>query len=252
VIVVAGAVELTGYEVKTGTRQWWVNNLTVFPTAPPFVVGDSVYTVEPAEQGWPPFGQILTLFDKDEDGKINIADAEEDNIWARSLIGIDKNVGNGDNIVTREEYAKASSDVIGGGLSRIRVNGKGDVSEHNIVWRNVKGMPQLAGALLYQRVLYVVRDAIIMTFDPETGEMLRRERIRNALGEYYASPVAGDGKIYMVSLEGKVTVLRAGKDWQILSMGDLGEQVIATPAIADGHVFIRTDRTLYCFGTIKP
>jgi outer membrane protein assembly factor BamB len=109
-------------------------------------------------------------------------------------------------------------------------------------------MPSLTGALLYQNVLYVVRNAIVTTFDPENGQLLRRERIRTALGDYYASPVAGDGKIYLANLEGKITVLKAGTDWQILSSGDLGEQVIATPAIADGRIYIRTEATLYCFG----
>jgi outer membrane protein assembly factor BamB len=248
-VVVAGAVELTGYEAATGKRLWWVNGLTIFPTAPPFVVGDSVYTVEPADQGWPPFGEVLAELDHDKDGNVAVAEAADDTVWARSLIGIDKNIGNGDDIVTREEYAKASSGVIGGGLTRTRVDGEGDVSASHVAWRHTRGMPSLAGALLYKNVIYVVRNAIVTTFDPESGELLRRERIRTALGDYYASPVAGDGKIYLVSLEGKVTVLKAGTDWQILSSGDLGEQVIATPAIADGRVYIRTEATLYCFGT---
>jgi outer membrane protein assembly factor BamB len=97
-------------------------------------------------------------------------------------------------------------------------------------------------------VLYVVRNAIVSTFDPTTGELLRRERIRSAIGDYYASPVAGDGKIYLASLDGKLSVLRAGRDWEVLSTSDLGEQIIATPAIADARVFVRTDRSLYCFG----
>jgi outer membrane protein assembly factor BamB len=247
-IVAAGAVELTGYEAATGKRLWWAHGLMVFPTAPPFVVGDSVYTVEPADQGWPPFGEVLELFDSDKDGKVALADAADDTVWARSLIGIDRNIGNGDNIVTREEYAKASSDIIGGGLTRTRVDGEGDVSASHVSWRHIRGMPSLTGALLYQNVLYVVRNAIVTTFDPENGQLLRRERIRTALGDYYASPVAGDGKIYLANLEGKITVLKAGTDWQILSSGDLGEQVIATPAIADGRIYIRTEATLYCFG----
>ncbi len=70
-----------------------------------------------------------------------------------------------------------------------------------------------------------------------------------AVGEYYASPVAGDGKIYLASLDGMITVLKAGVDWQVLSTTDLGERVIATPAIADGRVYVRTENKLYCFGT---
>ena len=181
--------------------------MTIFPTAPPFVIGDSVYTVEPADQGWPPFGEVLAELDSDKDGNVAVAEAADDTIWARSLIGIDRNIGNGDDIVTREEYAKASSDVIGGGLARTRVDGEGDISTSHVVWRHTRGMPSLTGALLYQNVLYVVRNAIVTTFDPGSGELLRRDRIRTALGDYYASPVAGDGKIRGLRLQ-LVTVLR--------------------------------------------
>jgi outer membrane protein assembly factor BamB len=97
-------------------------------------------------------------------------------------------------------------------------------------------------------VLYVVRNAIVSTYDPASGKLLGQERVKDALGEYYASPVAGDGKIYLVSLDGKVSVLEAGASWRLLSTGDLGEQVVATPAIAGGRIFIRTEGTLYAFG----
>jgi outer membrane protein assembly factor BamB len=60
--------------------------------------------------------------------------------------------------------------------------------------------------------------------------------------------VAGDSKIYFVSKEGKVSVIRAGAKWQTLSSGDLAEQDIATPAIAGGRIYVRTESTLYCFG----
>ena len=251
-IVVAGAMELTGYEAQTGRRLWWVHDLTRFPTSPPFVVGDAVYTVEPADAGWPPFAETLAQLDKNSDGEIAVAEAGEDLIWARSLIGIDRNIGNDDGIVSREEYARASDDVVGGGLARTRVDGTGDVSATHVVWRHTRGMPSLGGALLYEGVLYVVRNAIVSAFDPETGALLRRERIRAAIGDYYASPVAGDGKIYLASLDGKVTVLRASADWEVLSTADLGEQLIATPAIADGRVYVRTEETLYCFGDPGP
>ncbi len=247
-IVVAGAVELTGYAAETGERLWWVHGVTVFPTAPPFVSGDSVYTVEPVERGWPPFSSVLPKLDKDKDGRLAIAEAASDPIWARSLIGIDRNAGNGDGVVTAEEYELAASGIVGGGLTRTRIGGRGDISSH-VLWRFTKGMPSLAGALLYQDILYVIRSGIVSTFDPATGKLLRQERVKDAAGDYYASPVAGDGKIYLVNLEGRVTVLKAGADWKAISSADLEEQVIATPAISDGHVYIRTEGMLYCFGT---
>jgi outer membrane protein assembly factor BamB len=246
-IVVAGAVELTGYDAATGKRLWWAPGVTGYPTGPPFVAGDSVYTMEPLGVEWPAWSVPLGLFDRDHDGRIAIDDAASDASWKGSLAGIDANVGNRDGFVTREEYEKATGGQ-SGGLVRTRLGGRGDVSKTHVVWRHEKGLPQLTGALLYDGVLYVVRNGIVSTFDPDTGKLLRRERIENAIGDYYASPIAGDGKVYVASLDGKIAVLRAGADWRVLSVSDLGEPIVATPAIADGHVFVRTEAALYCFG----
>ena len=252
-IVVVGAVELTGYDAATGKRLWWVHGLTHHPTGPPFVVGDSLYTVEPGEGGgWPDFDGVVAQFDPDKDGRITIAHASEDLVWTRSFTGMDRHIGNGDGILTREEYAIASNEMMGGGLARVRLGGEGDQSSSAIAWRHTKGMPSLSGALLYQGVLYVVRNAIVSTFDPETGELLRQERVRRAMGDYYASPVAGDGKVYLASRGGKVSVLRAGRDWEVLSVHDLGEPIVASPALADGRVYVRTEGTLHCFGVDPP
>jgi outer membrane protein assembly factor BamB len=247
-VVVAGAEELTGYRAKTGERVWWAHGVTAQPAAPPFVLGDSVYTVESAGESWPSFSVPLGLLDKNQNRKIEAGEYASDPVWGRQLISIDKNLGDGDQDITEEEYQKAEK-VNGGGLVRTRLGGTGDVSQSHIVWRHTKGTETIAGALLYQNILYLIKDGIVSTFEPESGKLLRQERVKNALGSYYASPVAADGKIYLVNLEGKVTVLKAGADWQILSTGDLGEQVSATPAIADSCIYFRTDETLFCFGS---
>jgi outer membrane protein assembly factor BamB len=245
-IVVAGAVELTGYDAATGERRLWAPGVTSYPTGPPFVAGDSVYTMEPLGVEWPAWSVPLGLFDRGHDGRIAIEDAASDPSWKGSLAGIDANVGNRDGFVTKEEYEKATGGQ-SGGLVRTRVGGRGDVGKTHVVWRHEKGLPQLTGALLYKGVLYVVRNGIVSTFDPEAGKRLRQERLEDATGDYYASPIAGDGKVYFASLDGKVTVLRAGADWQVLSTTDLGEPIVATPAIGDGRVFVRTEAALYTF-----
>ena len=61
--------------------------------------------------------------------------------------------------------------------------------------------------------------------------------------------MAGDGKVYIVSQSGVVVVLDAGRDQEILFTGEMDDEVYATPAIAGGHVFIRTRGALYCFGS---
>ncbi|MCI0615604.1 PQQ-binding-like beta-propeller repeat protein, partial [bacterium] len=252
VVIVAGALELTGYDVATGKRVWWARGVSEYPAAPPFVVGDSVYSGEPAGLTWPPYDEPLRLFDKNKDRQIEFGEMSEDQVaWSRSLKGIDRNLGNRDNVVTEEEYKQASWGENSGGLARTKLGGSGNIGQSQVLWRNTKGIPFLTGALLYKDVLYTIDDGILSTFDPADGKRLRQEKLTEASGYYYASPVAGDDKIYLVSLKGKVTVIKPGRDWTILSTGDLGEEVIATPAIADEKIYIRTLNSLYCFANKK-
>ena len=101
----------------------------------------------------------------------------------------------------------------------------------------------------YQNVLYLLKDGGILTsVNPENGEVQRRERLEGAAERYFASPVAGDAKVYAVSEAGKVAVIKAGAQWQLLAMNDLGEACYATPALAEGQILLRTKRTLWAFG----
>jgi outer membrane protein assembly factor BamB len=102
---------------------------------------------------------------------------------------------------------------------------------------------------LYEGVLYVVRNGGILTaLDEETGVVLKAGRVEGALGGYSASPVAADGKLFLASEDGKTAVVRAGKDWSLLAVNDIGESCYATPALSEGEVYLRTDEALYCFG----
>jgi hypothetical protein len=246
-------VELTGYQAKTGERLWWARGVTVGPAVLPLIDGDYVYTTEPPVAGGS-FKPMLAQFDKEKTGKIEIAALAHDTngeIMRRLFTGIDKNNGNGDGIVTEEEWDLAMNPKDPpGGLIRTKLGGKGDVTATNVGWRYTKGVPYVLAPVIYGHVLYSIRGGgILTTIDPETGQQLREERLKDALGDYYAQPVAGDGKLYFISQEGKATVVRAGKDWERISSGDFKEQVIATPAIANSRIYVRTEEMLYCFGT---
>ena len=257
-VVVAGAVELAGYDLATGKRLWWARGVTTAPAHLPLIADEAVFTMEPSGGGAPPFENMAGNLDKNKNGKVELTelagDRTNDKIMYRLFKSIDKNSGNNDGVVTPEEYERAFNPADpGGGLVRTRLSGNGDVTRTNVVWRYTKGLPYLTAPLLYDGVLYVIRDGgILATFDPKDGRVLREERLKDALGEYYAQPVAGDGKIYFVNKEGKISVIRAGSKWELLSSGDLQEQVIATPAIASGHIYLRTEEALYCFGGKKP
>jgi outer membrane protein assembly factor BamB len=102
--------------------------------------------------------------------------------------------------------------------------------------------------LLCDNVLYLVRGGGILTaLDPATGNVLKQTRLVGALDDYFSSPVAADGKIYVVSQSGKVSVLKAGVELEILAVNDLHEECYASPALGPGEIYIRTQSTLYAF-----
>ena len=123
----------------------------------------------------------------------------------------------------------------------------------NVLWHYNRAVPQLPSPLLYRGVLYMVNDGGIMTaLDPRTGTALAQARMRGAVDSYYASPVAADGKVLVLSESGTVVVVKADATLTILAMNELDDVAYATPAIADGRIYIRTRGTLYCFGTGAP
>ena len=97
----------------------------------------------------------------------------------------------------------------------------------------------------------MVRDGIFTSLNPENGAVYKQARLTGALGRYWSSPVAGDGRIFAASEEGKVVVLRASQDWEILAVNNLDEDTFATPAIVDGRIYVRTRVALYCFAKMQ-
>ncbi len=94
----------------------------------------------------------------------------------------------------------------------------------------------------------VKKGGLSSCFDAATGKTYwELKRIGN-LGEYYASPVYGDGRIYVAGDNGTVVVLAAGPKLEVLARNDLGGTCIATPAIADGRLYFRTREKLICIG----
>jgi outer membrane protein assembly factor BamB len=128
----------------------------------------------------------------------------------------------------------------------IKPGGRGDVTASHVVWQAPSGASYVPSILYYNGLLYMTNEVGIVTCaDARTGERVWRHRLG---GVFFASPVAGDGKIYFVSETGETFVLRAGKTPEVLSVNDLGERLIASPAISHGRLFLRSDRTLFSVG----
>jgi len=131
-------------------------------------------------------------------------------------------------------------------LHAIRVDGKGDVTDTHIAWKLEKGAPHTPSALLVGDELYVVSDAgIASCLDAKTGTVHWSERVG---GNYSASPVLADGKIYLQNETGTGVVLKPGKTFEKLAENALGEKTLASYAVTDGALFIRSEKNLYRIG----
>ena len=169
-------------------------------------------------------------------------------------------MGNRDGIVTQEKWEERQRlSMAPSSLLAIRLELDPDhladpPTRSRELWRYEKSfIGVVPSPLFYQGVLYLVKNSGLLTsFDAETGQVAKAGRVAGALGAYSASPVAADGKVYLASEEGKVTVLKASRDWEVIAINDLGEGCYATPALAGGHIYLRTNEALYRFGTVSP
>jgi len=128
----------------------------------------------------------------------------------------------------------------------LETGGSGNVAETHVAWRVATGAPYVSSVLHYQGLMYMSSGAgIVRCVDGKTGERVWQDRVG---GIFTASPIAADGKIYMLSETGEMVVLEAGREFKVLSLNDIGERSVASPAISSGQIFIRTDDHLICVG----
>jgi glucose dehydrogenase len=131
----------------------------------------------------------------------------------------------------------------------IRAGGRGDVTKTHVQWSVATGAPYVSSLVYYDGLVYMANDTGIVTaVDAATGEKVWQERVE---GIFTASPVAGDGKIYLLSETGDAIVLRAGRQSQVLERNALGYRMVASPAVSDGQFFIRTDDYLLAIGKAR-
>lgn len=256
-IIVPGSYQMTSYDMATGALIWRVRGLTYQVKSGPVLDGDRLYF-----NGWAPGGEAserlelpsfeaaLKEYDRDGDGKLSKEEIPKS--WLPGnwdMQDLDK-----DGLLNAKDwlyysFRRTSSN----SAMAIKLGGQGDVTSSHVLWKYDRSLPDVPGVLLYRGVLYLIRNGgILQTLDPETGKLLKQGRLRHALDEYYASPVAGNGKVYLISRAGVISVLKADADWEVTFFADLGEEVFATPAIAGGHIWVRTASALYAFADAKP
>ncbi|HSE35684.1 MAG TPA: PQQ-binding-like beta-propeller repeat protein [Blastocatellia bacterium] len=258
-IIIPESFQLSAYSVENGLRVWWVRGLACemksiashdseylyvngwgFPQNQP---GQQVKTV--------PFAEGLAKYDANHDGHISKSEVTGKEQMDRMLNGAfeafdtdrDDKLNEKDWGIFRAMLASEN------GLLAIKLGGQGDQTTTAIRWRYTKPVPQVPSTLLYKGVLYMVNDGgVLISFDPATGNVIKQGRLQGAIDKYFSSPVAADDKVFLIGQGGAVSVLKAAGDWEILKVNQLDDECFATPAIADGRIYIRTRSALYCFG----
>jgi len=261
-ILTAGQGRYGAHRLADGKRMFTQPGLCPAMIASPVLAGETIFAFGYGGDSESPFAQYLTQLDKNHDGQIspdeyqNVPD-DPAHLITDVMTAAGKVMGNGDGIVTKEKFdawwghAVGPTRLLAVHLECQTRSGQGSSVQPRQLWQYDKNFfGVIPSPLFYEGVLYFIKNGGILTaMNPATGEVLKAGRIKGALGGYSASPVAADGKLFVVSEEGKVAVLKAGSDWDVLAVNDLGEGAFATPALSRSRIYLRTDEALYCFGS---
>ena len=252
-VLIAGSARLMAYSVETGEPIWWVDGLTWQLKPTPVMDQDNIYVLGwagDADQGKQEeigdFPEFLAKWDKNKDGKLSRDEVEDKKIvkdW--DSFDLDRTGFLEERDWKMYQGRKKSVNAV----SAFKLGGQGDMTNKNVLWKYFKSLPNVPSPLLYEGVLYIVKESGIMTaLDAKTGKVLKQARLKDAPGDYFSSPVAAGSRIYTVSHEGKVSVIKPGAEWEVERTITLNEDVNASPAFEDGKIYIRTHQNLYCFG----
>lgn len=254
-LIVPGSYLLAAYSIATGAELWTVRGMSWQIKATGVAHDGTIYMT-----GWapgadpgqskplPPYEKVLEEIDGNKDGKIspeeiNPSPYKHGGSWEAIDLDHDKFLDARDWTFYRaRRSARNVTMAVRPG------NARGDLTDTHVEWRNERNVPQVSSPLLYGGILYVIKDGGIFTsMDARSGHVFKTARIEGALDNYYSSPVAADGKIYLASETGKVSVIQPAEQWQRVSVTDFEEHIYATPAIAEGSIYLRTAKALYRF-----
>jgi outer membrane protein assembly factor BamB len=261
-ILIPESFQLTAYSIADGTKLWWVRGLACEMKSVASIDDDTLYV-----NGWGfgqnqagtqiptiDFAEGLKKFDANGDGfvgrdEVTAHKTERMDRMLQPDYGFDAFDGNRDGKLDAKDWDVFRSMLAAeNGLIAIKLGGSGDMTSSAVRWKYLRPVPQVPSTVLYQGVLYMVNDSgILISFDPATGNVIKQGRLKGAIDKYFASPIGADGKIWLVSQDGTVSIVTATGDWEVLQVNMLDDEVFATPVPSDGELFIRTRSALYNF-----
>lgn len=254
VIVAPGTLQVVAYYARNGMEKWRVYGLPNEVCPSPIFADGLIYCC-----GWTPwsgttrlspFAAVLQQLDKDSDGKISISEAQSGQVKQHFAYAD----ANKDGFLSGEEWEELSEifSRSENSILAIRPGGKGDVTKTHVQWKQTRGLPYVPTPLYYKGKIWLIKNGGLLTcYEASSGiPVINEERI-GAGGDYYASPVGGDNKIYLCSQAGVVTVIEAIDSLKIISQNRFNEQIMATPAIVDEVIYLRTTSSLYSFRKMR-
>jgi outer membrane protein assembly factor BamB len=269
-IVVAGTGRLLGYDPATGKRIWFaktlLRNIKTTPVSQDGVIYISLQSGGIANQWLASIDQAET---GNKDNKIDKAEVQAfvgkrpipESFFKKTF---ERGDVNKDGFLEGEELDKAflPPDNFAGArftqlgesaaeefIVAVRGGGTGDVTDSNVLWKHkTKHTDHIVSPYVsHGRMLLVKGGGISTVFETAKGKSFRGpKRVANAT-DYFASPVAGDGKIYLAGENGVVAVLKDDESYEELAANDVGDSIVATPAISDGGLYVRTRNSVMCF-----
>jgi outer membrane protein assembly factor BamB len=255
-------------------HQQWHADLGLFPTmhgpgTSPVLYKDEVICIQYQNHG----KSLFVAFEKRTGAELWHRDCEHATSWSTPVVlrigdrdelvyngasyiaGYDPRDGKEIWRVTGTSPEAIPTAVVGGGLlysasgrngptMAIRPISTGDITETNVVWRNLRGGPHVPSPLYYEGRVYIVNDTGIATcIDAADGRTVWQHRLR---GRFSMSPIVAEGRILVTSEEGRSTIFQAGDTFHVIAENDLDEPVLATPALLGGRLYFRSATHLWC------
>ena len=273
---VLNAGKFAAYDLWTGVERWWVRRLPNQICATPVVGEGVIYLTGTGVFGErhelippPSFDEAIARFDTNKDGRIGTDEIPENLLLVnRQGSQGEGNMGLRESLLAgaksksynREEWEKdlreydefVRGDLMKSVMCAVRTGGTGEVTESHRVWSEPRRVPEVPSPLLYRGRLYGVKNGgVFLCRDAANGQTIFEERL-GAPGGYFASPVAAAGRIYTASDGGVISVVAAADQLHVLAQTDLKEAIMATPALVEDKIYLRSAGHLWAFSEGPP
>ena len=251
-VLVSGAFQIECFELESGKRLWSVDGACWNATPIPIVHGDHAFvlscTGSPEEYRAPRVREDWKTFlkQKDADGDGQVTREEWGDPALKQLWFLFDYDDSGK--LDEREYAMAQKrSGATGGLFALDVSTENEEERTMWVRRKRRGLPEMVSPIVVNETLFCVRDGLVTAFDPTSGDELKQERIGDTASNF-ASPISDGKNLLFASQAGKLTLVSAERDFEVLSSRELDDETIwATPALAHGKLVVRTQSSLWCF-----